>query len=271
VPKLKIQLPKDRNYTGVLRVEDDLGRALAGPFLVCARANDLAASEHGNPRRLQALPYGDTPVGGYRVARTVGTGRGTQFDVGQFGRAGIIMLEPVSGEAAIAEANGRWFIGIHGGAPGAHGRLRSTNGCIRMRDEDVAAVIAAVAGFPNIICECTETSSHATSMLVTIDPDYDEGDPIPLNAGSPDAIGRTAKGPLSSSYSIVTLLMPLPITSTARVKLSSSRPQFPPYRRLGPITSRLRQQLTPMNHSRRLILEDFGLAPNALMSGTVDD
>src|SRR5215472_12721980 len=178
--RIKVQLPKDRNYTGVLRVEDDLGRSLAGPFQVCARANDLAASEHGNSRRLQALPYGDTPVGGYRVLRIVGTGRGTQFDVSQYGRAGIIVLEPVSGEAAIAEANGRWYIGIHGGAPGAHARLRSTNGCIRMRDEDVAAVIAAIAGFANITCKCTETTSHATSMLVTIDPDYDEGDPISI-------------------------------------------------------------------------------------------
>jgi hypothetical protein len=239
--RIKVQLPKDRNYTGVLRVEDDLGRSLAGPFQVCARANDLAASEHGNPRRLQALPYGDTPVGGYRVLRIVGTGRGTQFDVSQYGRAGIIVLEPVSGEAAIAEANGRWYIGIHGGAPGAHARLRSANGCIRMRDEDVAAVIAAIDGFANITCECTETTSHATSMLVTIDPDYDEGDPISLNAGSRGAIDRTPKHPVLSSYSIVTLLTPVPITSAARAKLCSPRSQFVPYRRSGPITSRLRR------------------------------
>ena len=271
MPKLRIQLPKDRNYTGVLRVEDDLGRALAGPFLVCARANDLAASEHGNPRRLQALPYGDTPVGGYRIARIAGTGRGTQFEASQFGRAGIIVLEPVSGEAAIAEANGRWYIGIHGGAPGAHGRLRSTNGCVRMRDEDVAAVISAIAGFSNITCECSETTSHATSMLVTIDPDYDEGDPISLGSGRPGGLDSMAGGTAPPRYSIVTLLTPVPITSAARATLSSSRQLFAPFQRSGPITSRLRQRLTPMNDGRQLIVEDFGLAPNTLISGTVGD
>ena len=250
MPKLRIQLPRDRNYTGVLRVEDDLGRALAGPFLVCARANDLAASEHGNPRRLQALPYGDTPVGGYRVVRIVSTGRGTQFDASQFGQAGMIVLEPVSGEAAIAEANGRWYIGIHGGVPGARGRLRTTNGCIRMRDEDVAGVIAAIAEFSNVTCECTETTSHATSMLVTIDPDYDEGDPISLGSGHLGGLEGMASRTASSQYSILTLFMPVPITSAARATLGSSPQLFSPFR-VRPITSHRKQQLTLMNDSRR--------------------
>jgi hypothetical protein len=254
--RIRVQLARDRNYTGALRVEDDLGRPLAGPFPVCGRANDLAASEHGNPRRLQALPYGDTPVGGYRVTRIVTTGRGTQFDVGQFGRAGIILLEPVSGEAAVAEANGRWFIGIHGGAPGAHGRLRSTNGCLRMQDGDVAAVTAAIGRFAHIRCECVEISSYTTSMLVTIDPDFDEGDPIPLNRENPGAIDRTADRSHRSSDSIAALLTPVPITSMARATLGASRPQFAPYLRSGPITSRLRR-LLPATQRRDLTVDDF--------------
>jgi len=266
--KIKLELPKDRNYTGVLRVEDDLGRSLAGPFIVCARANDLAASEHGNPRRLQALPYGDTPVGGYRVARIVAAGRGTQFEVSQFGRTGIIVLEPVSGEAAIAEANGRWYIGIHGGDPGAHGRLRSTNGCIRMRDEDVAAVIAVIAAFPNVTCECTETSSHATSMLVTIDPDYDEGDPISGRPGGLDGMSWRAA---ASRYSIVTILMPFPITSRARATLTSSGRLFATFERSGPITSSLRQQLTPMSRSPSFDTWDFGIASNRQRKRAIDE
>jgi hypothetical protein len=183
MPQIIIELPKDRSYTGILRLKDDNDFILAGPYLVCGRASDMAASEHGNPSRMPVLPYGDTPTGRYRVdSKPIPTGRGTPYDASQFGSAGVILLEPVSGEAAIAEANGRYTFLIQGGAPGSHVRLRTTNGCIRMFDADLRELIDSLRGLTDVICTCTELSEYMTSVLITIDPDYREADP-PLTTG----------------------------------------------------------------------------------------
>ncbi len=92
---LKIDLPSDRNRVGRLVLNDDSGRLLSGPFPVCGRANDFAASEHGNPNRSPRLPYGDTPTGEYRMRGIVRTGRGTAYSSATFGKAGMIVLEPM--------------------------------------------------------------------------------------------------------------------------------------------------------------------------------
>jgi len=67
--RIHVQLPADRDYAGLLQLEDDFGHVIAGPYAVCGRANDEAAREHGNPARATTLPYGDTPLGTYRVTQ----------------------------------------------------------------------------------------------------------------------------------------------------------------------------------------------------------
>jgi hypothetical protein len=177
--RIRVHLPTDRNYTGTLRLEDDTGRVLLGPFPVCGRANNLAASEHGNPNRSPLLRYGDTPLGLYTVAGVLKTGRGTLYDAEQYGHSGAVVLEPKSGEAALGEANGRFVLFIQGGASGSHNRLRATNGSLRLSDSDLGELIEALRGRTEVVCQCDEALHFGTSLLVTIDPDYDEGDPPP--------------------------------------------------------------------------------------------
>src|ERR1700730_8303356 len=100
------------------------GGGLSGPFPVAARATDPLAAAAGNPKRSPLLRYGDTPTGGYIVTRLLKSGRGTRFPTVQFGANGVIVLEPVSGAAAAAEANGRFHFLIAGGRVSREGCLR---------------------------------------------------------------------------------------------------------------------------------------------------
>jgi len=148
---------------------------------VCGRANDFAASEHGNPTRSPLQPYGDTPTGEYRVRGILETGDGTAYDVKKFGPFGMIVLEPLCGQAAFADQNGRRVLVIHAGSPKAAGKLlRATNGSVRMYDNELRELIEAVRCQSSVTFRISETNG-AASLPVTLDPTYDEGDP-PLAA-----------------------------------------------------------------------------------------
>src|SRR5271170_4347820 len=190
---IEIILASDRNRVGRLILKDDAGRKLAGPYSVCCRANDFAASEHRNPTRSPLQPYGDTPTGEYRLRGIVRTGRGTPYDATVFGKFGMIALNPVRGQAAIADQNGRHVLVIHGGTPNPASRLLyATNGSVRMYDDDLRELIEAVRGESSVICKISETNEFATSVTVTLDPTYDEGDPPLLAQDQPKATAVTS-------------------------------------------------------------------------------
>src|SRR5271170_2543187 len=157
MPTIEIVLASDRNRVGRLILKDDAGRKLAGPYSVCGRANDFAASEHRNPTRSPLQPYGDTPTGEYRIRGIVRTGRGTAYDATVFGKSGMIVLEPVRGEAAIADQNGRHVLVIHAGTPNPASRLLyATNGSLRMYEHHLRELIDAVRDEPSTICTISE-------------------------------------------------------------------------------------------------------------------
>ncbi len=188
MPTIEIILASDRNRVGRLILKDDAGRKLAGPYSVCGRANDFAASEHRNPTRSPLQPYGDTPTGEYRMRGIVRTGRGTAYDASKFGKFGMIVLEPVRGQAAIADQNGRHVLVIHAGTPNPASRLLyATNGSVRMYDDDLRELIEAAWGESSVVCKISETNEFATSLGVTLDPTYDEGDTPLLASGSAES------------------------------------------------------------------------------------
>src|SRR5271165_2552536 len=198
MPTIEIILASDRNRVGRLILKDDAGRKLAGPYSVCGRANDFAASEHRNPTRSPLQPYGDTPTGEYRLRSIVRTGRGTTYDATLFGRFGMIALDPVRGQAAIADQNGRHILVIHAGTPNPASRLLyATNGSVRMFDDDLRDLIDALRGEPSVICRISETTEFATSLTVTLDPTYDEGDP-PLQAKDQPKVTVTPSGAVAA-------------------------------------------------------------------------
>jgi hypothetical protein len=67
VPTIRVQLPRDRRNAGVLWVEDDNGRKIAGDYPALGKSDSQTAADKGNPNRDPLQPYGDTPLGDYRV------------------------------------------------------------------------------------------------------------------------------------------------------------------------------------------------------------
>jgi hypothetical protein len=140
---LQVELSSDRDQTGALTLKDSSGTTLAGPFSVFGRSDTGIAAAHGNAGRDPLQPYGDTPTGTFNIPRGIATGTG-QYSNHSYGPNGALVLVPSGGQALDAAANGRTGLLIHGGDPGATGNLRATHGCLRLSNDDVARLFAAI-------------------------------------------------------------------------------------------------------------------------------
>jgi len=143
--QIVVQLPLDRTKTGTLRLIGDAGNTLAGPYDVLAKADNGTAMAHGNPNRDPLQPYGDTPEGVYSVPRAIAAGGGTSYSAHSYGPYGALVLQPSSGEAATAAAAGRVGLLIHSGDPGQTEPLRPTHGCLRLSNDSMNALMAALS------------------------------------------------------------------------------------------------------------------------------
>lgn len=132
--KIYARLPHDRTAEGTIWAINDAARIAAGPEICLGKADNAAAKAHGNPQRFPVKPFGDHPLGRYRVTRIVRYGPTSDAKAFHSYGRGFLGLEPLAGDAATAKANGRTGLAIHGGAPNASGRLRPTNGCLRVPD-----------------------------------------------------------------------------------------------------------------------------------------
>ena len=167
--QITIRLPCNRDYAGTLKLEDAKGKLVAGPFQICARADDGLARANGNPGRLPVLPFGDMPLGEYEIVRIVPSGPGTPFDRKEFGAAGIIFLQPKHGEAALADANGRFIFLIHGGALARHGALRPTeDGSLRVSNRDQRKLLGVLRRVGADACRCIVTNSGRAQRRVAV-------------------------------------------------------------------------------------------------------
>jgi hypothetical protein len=139
--RLRAEFESDRTQVGVIKLFSDAGSLVRFYSALGKAAND-DARDHGNPHASPLLLYGNTPNGVYDVLGIVPTGAGTPYaDTSKYGTAGVIKLDPVSGEALLAKQNGRTGILVHGGSPGGTHLLRRTNGCIRMMDAELADLL----------------------------------------------------------------------------------------------------------------------------------
>lgn len=187
---VRVKLPKDRNKTGTLTLIDPtIGLPIAGPFPVLGRAARNTATQKGNPGADSLKPYGDTPLGGYLIDRIQSNGPGTSRPVEIYGSAGSIVMDPVSGDAAIAEANGRTGLLIHAGRQQftptpLPSHLKVTNGCLRMLENDLKNLIIKIEEnsflFPGkVSIEISPTGGP----IGDIDEDIEESDPPPVESG----------------------------------------------------------------------------------------
>jgi hypothetical protein len=142
--RILVDLPDDRDNTGVLRLVDATGKKLAGPYPVFGRSDQATAEKHGNKSRDPLMPFGNTPTGEFQVPRAFSVGDGTNYKASSYGPRAAFVLNPSGGQALLAKKNGRVGLLIHGGALGAHGRLRATHGCLRMKNEHLEELLVAI-------------------------------------------------------------------------------------------------------------------------------
>src|SRR6185436_4954123 len=135
----------DRSQAGQATLVDGRGTRVAGPFAAYGKADPSDAAAHDNQSCDPLRLFGNTPCGHYKFVIAVPTGRGTPYSESAYGPLGAIVLEPVAGDALLAAANGRRGLMIHGGTPGAGEALRATNGCIRLSNNDMAALLRSMA------------------------------------------------------------------------------------------------------------------------------
>jgi hypothetical protein len=171
--KIIVQLPTNRDCAGVLEIKNAAGKRIAGPFQVCGRADDERAQANKNPARNPLLPFGDTPLGRYQVVKIIGSGPGTPYGSDEFGAAGLVLLQPKQGDAALADANGRFGFFIQGGARSRNRLLRPTqDGSLRLSDRDQRKFISALRrlGEANNVCIviCTAKSSGKVAVAANV-------------------------------------------------------------------------------------------------------
>ena len=221
--KLIVTLPVDRNFEGILRLEDQNGHLVAGPFAVCGRADREAAARHGNSSCDALLPFGDTPLGRYRMTGILPTGRRTNMPAEWFGPHGVVVLTPAAGDAALADANGRFCIVIQAGKPGPGRRLRPTNGSLRLADKDQKRLVRALRKSHECVCECVATVEPVTGRTIAPDTSY------------PDTSYEEADPPLGGS------LVSLPVMAATSGSLGDDRssPEGSQTRHFGPPSFRL--------------------------------
>jgi lipoprotein-anchoring transpeptidase ErfK/SrfK len=141
--RIEISLLKDRTIPATLQAFNDDEERIVGPVKCLGKADNATAKLHGNPDRTTTRPFGDTPTGDYRVVRLV-THTGGESEVHTYGTFPSVLLDPVAGDALTAKNNGRSGLMIHGGAPGAGGKLRPTFGCIRVAEDDERDLAALI-------------------------------------------------------------------------------------------------------------------------------
>jgi hypothetical protein len=178
---IRIELPRDRDYCGRLLVLDDAGTILFGPEWCAGRANDEAALRRGNDSRSCLLPYGDTPLGHYRLRRFISMRDASDRALKQFGRFGIVSLGATGGQALMADSVGRFEIWIHGGHAAPDGRPASTNGSVRLADPAIFALLQVLKGHEGTLCEVVEAERRTQVPCVWLDGFFDEGDPPSLD------------------------------------------------------------------------------------------
>lgn len=135
---LKITLHEDRRQPGELALYAPGGLALGAQPLFRCSCTGRSAGHATNPTRDPLKFRGHTPTGDYAVTFVTALAR-PSTGIGSL----WIGLDPIGGQAQLAENAGRTGLGIHGGR--GDQVYKMTHGCIRLLDKDMAA-LAKTAG-----------------------------------------------------------------------------------------------------------------------------
>lgn len=142
--KLLIAVPKTRAFCGRAMLVDRNGDTLLGPMRVLATASRPFARSHDNPDASPLKPFGHPPAGTYVVAASLPPGYAHKKRARRYGRVGALVLAPKSGDARLAEANGRTLVALHGGPLDTKRRLRPTRGGVRLTNTGMRLLLSAM-------------------------------------------------------------------------------------------------------------------------------
>lgn len=158
--KLIVEVDAGREYLGRLTAVASRGPVF-GPDDVCATARGKAARAAGNSGRDPLRPFGHVPFGTYRFRETRAIPPEHHAEYGTH----ALVFEPVAGQALDAESYGRLELLIHGGDPGPDGRLRRTNGDLRVDREMLSKLVRAVSGGGELLLEVHESKPGLLERL----------------------------------------------------------------------------------------------------------
>ncbi|WSH67970.1 hypothetical protein U8Q05_26940 (plasmid) [Rhizobium ruizarguesonis] len=185
--EIRVKLPTDRRNTGTLEMFDTItGLRVFGPIPALGRGARDTATAHGNPNGISTEPFGDTPTGGYDLPMVLKSGANTNHPADVYGSAGVIVMDPVNGDALTAKQNGRTGLLIHAGRQASTptplpGHLRPTNGCIRVLERDIAALIQAMRDNAIVFPGKVSLTVGPAGPQGVIDETVSDGDPPVLN------------------------------------------------------------------------------------------
>jgi hypothetical protein len=126
------------------------------------------------------LRFGDTPFGTYRVRQILPSGSGTIYEASLFGPSGVIVIEAMEGDAALAEANGRTRFFIAGGAFAPDGCLKSGSGNLRLSNAHQCELLGALGETQGVRCDVIAKDFLDVPGTVYDDLGCREEDPPPL-------------------------------------------------------------------------------------------
>jgi hypothetical protein len=128
VLKLRIGVPRarDRAATAVLY---DGSRAVSRDD-ACGSASPELAAKNGNPACDPLRPFGHPPLGSYALLASPPPPPECGIEYG----SQVLLFEPAGGEGLQAESFGRLLLAVYAGPPGRDGRLRRTQGGVRLSE-----------------------------------------------------------------------------------------------------------------------------------------
>ena len=144
---MKVSVPEARNGTAVVEFGSGGSRLATG--LAVASASAPLATKHGNPSCDPMRPWGHPPIGGYALLAQGAVPAGCELEYGPH----MLVFQPMSGKALEAEAFGRLLLPVYAGPSGKDGRLRPTQGGLRLQQDQFDMLLAELRRDPDASLE----------------------------------------------------------------------------------------------------------------------
>jgi uncharacterized membrane protein YgcG len=151
---IKVSVPKGRDGAAVVEFRSGSARLATGDAVASATP-DLAA-KHGNPGCSPMRAWGHPPLGVYMLLAQGPAPAGTEIEYGP----NLLVFQPMAGKALEAEAFGRLLLPVFAGPAGRQGRLRATQGGVRLRQDQLDMLMQEIKRVTDVVLEIGEMRSH---------------------------------------------------------------------------------------------------------------